>query len=141
MKIGEAGEAFFVFEAEGDVPDDLVTSPLLEATQPGQSNSDAQQVGRFGAKEDSQITTRPGKSEELPGAAQEPDFLDLNASSQDDTFKSEAPLTQKPAPAEPPSSNAEDNTPSLLKRTAQFGKAVLNAAVKPRSLKKTNLRT
>ncbi|KAI9429802.1 lipin, N-terminal conserved region-domain-containing protein [Lactarius indigo] len=33
MKIGEAGEAFFVFETDGDVPDDLITSPLLEPTQ------------------------------------------------------------------------------------------------------------
>jgi len=33
MKIGDAGEAFFVFEADQDVPEDLITSPLLEATQ------------------------------------------------------------------------------------------------------------
>jgi phosphatidate phosphatase PAH1 len=34
MKIGEAGEAFFVFETdEEDVPEDLLTSPLLEATK------------------------------------------------------------------------------------------------------------
>ena len=51
MKIGEAGEAFFVFETDEDVPDSLVTSPLLDATQPGQTNSDAQHAGRFGAKE------------------------------------------------------------------------------------------
>ena len=31
MKIGEAGEAFFVFETEEEVPDNLVTSPILEA--------------------------------------------------------------------------------------------------------------
>jgi phosphatidate phosphatase LPIN len=33
MKVGEAGEAFFVVETEGDVPDDLLTSPLLGATE------------------------------------------------------------------------------------------------------------
>lgn len=33
MKIGEAGEAFFVLETDEDVPDDLLTSPLLEATK------------------------------------------------------------------------------------------------------------
>lgn len=33
MKIGEAGEAFFVLETDEDVPEDLLTSPLLEATK------------------------------------------------------------------------------------------------------------
>lgn len=33
MKIGEAGEAFFIFETEEDIPEDLMTSPLLEATR------------------------------------------------------------------------------------------------------------
>lgn len=28
MKVGETGEAFFVFETAGDVPDDMQTSPL-----------------------------------------------------------------------------------------------------------------
>lgn len=28
MKVGETGEAFFVFETDGDVPEDLQTSPL-----------------------------------------------------------------------------------------------------------------
>ena len=52
MKIGEAGEAFFVFETDDDdLPDDLITSPLLEATQLSQGDSDVQH-GRFGTKED-----------------------------------------------------------------------------------------
>jgi len=33
MKVGEAGEAFFVVETEEDVPDELLTSPLLGATE------------------------------------------------------------------------------------------------------------
>ena len=32
MKIGEAGEAFFVFETEDDVPDNLTTSPIIQPT-------------------------------------------------------------------------------------------------------------
>ena len=32
MKIGEAGEAFFVFETDDDVPADLITSPILQPT-------------------------------------------------------------------------------------------------------------
>lgn len=34
MKIGEAGEAFFVFETDDDVPADLITSPILHPTIP-----------------------------------------------------------------------------------------------------------
>lgn len=33
MKVGEAGEAFFVLETDDDVPAELLTSPLLEATK------------------------------------------------------------------------------------------------------------
>src|ERR1700722_4550716 len=34
MKLGEAGEAFFVFETDSDVPEELITSPILQPTQP-----------------------------------------------------------------------------------------------------------
>lgn len=75
MKIGEAGEAFFVFETAGDVPDELITSPLLEATRsPDIQGQDA----RAG-----QLETRDGKDQDLQNLAQlqqsEPDFLDLDA--------------------------------------------------------------
>lgn len=33
MKLGEAGEAFFVFETEHEVPEEFQTSPLMEAVQ------------------------------------------------------------------------------------------------------------
>ena len=33
MKIGDAGEAFFVFETEDDIPDSMVTSPILTAIE------------------------------------------------------------------------------------------------------------
>lgn len=32
MKVGDAGEAFFIVETDEDVPDELLTSPLLGAT-------------------------------------------------------------------------------------------------------------
>jgi phosphatidate phosphatase LPIN len=81
MKIGEAGEAFFVFETEGDVPEELITSPILHATRPEQSMEDVQ-TDRFGARrredadEGADVTERAESTEET----QEPDFLDLNAS-------------------------------------------------------------
>lgn len=33
MKLGEAGEAFFVFETEHEVPEEFQTSPIVEAVQ------------------------------------------------------------------------------------------------------------
>ena len=29
MKVGEGGEAFFVFQTEGDIPEDMQTSPIV----------------------------------------------------------------------------------------------------------------
>lgn len=140
MKIGEAGEAFFVFEADGSIPDDLVTSPLLEATQPGQSNADTQRIGRFGAKEDSKGAGSPGKTEEMSAASQEPDFLDLNASSQDDTTKPESSSEQQPIPSTALPSKVEGSSPSLLARTAHLGKAVLSAAVETEKSQRDKLK-
>ncbi|KAF9232786.1 LNS2-domain-containing protein [Melanogaster broomeanus] len=72
MKIGDAGEAFFVFETEEDIPEDLVTSPILTAT-----NITPQE----------EIPPLPlNKSPEAPLPAAkmpEPEFLDLNATSGD----------------------------------------------------------
>ncbi|KAG1805686.1 Lipin/Ned1/Smp2-domain-containing protein [Suillus subaureus] len=74
MKIGDAGEAFFVFETEEDIPEDLVTSPLLSPTpESGELQGDFER-GRSGAK--------PGgerKQSDLSLQMQEPEFLDLNA--------------------------------------------------------------
>jgi phosphatidate phosphatase LPIN len=33
MKVGETGEAFFVLETEEDVPEELLTSPVVMATE------------------------------------------------------------------------------------------------------------
>ena len=75
MKIGEAGEAFFVFETDSDVPEDLLTSPLLEPTEPVSTDPvSLGDFGRFGARDH-----RDGFTEDVIG--QEPDFLDLNSSS------------------------------------------------------------
>ena len=73
MKVGEAGEAFFVFETDSDVPDDLITSPLLEPTQP--VLPDPPPAGDFGRF----ATRNHGGNFINDGLGQEPDFLDLNA--------------------------------------------------------------
>ena len=48
MKIGEAGEAFFVFETQDDVPEDLITSPILEATETLESQPHSRQANGLG---------------------------------------------------------------------------------------------
>lgn len=74
MKIGEAGEAFFVFETTGDVPDELITSPLLEATRsPDIQGQDA----RTGFTADEEKDHDVQNLEQLQQS--EPDFLDLDA--------------------------------------------------------------
>ncbi|KAF8897778.1 Lipin/Ned1/Smp2-domain-containing protein [Infundibulicybe gibba] len=96
MKIGEAGEAFFVFETDDDVPEDLITSPILQPTRPMRL--------RRGTM---------GDGDDLNN--QEPEFLDLNAlpsSSQAEDEKDitandtpepiHAPISKEITPAEPP---------------------------------------
>lgn len=117
MKIGEAGEAFFVFETAGDVPDELITSPLLEATRspdiPGQD-------ARAG-----QLEARDGKDQDLQNLAQlqqsEPDFLDLDA------------------PPTPPTSGQTDpdekdvvSPSSLFNRATGLGASIGNAILEER---------
>lgn len=72
MKIGDAGEAFFVFETEEDIPEDLVTSPILTATKT--------------APQDDISSVTLSKTPEVPPAAPkmpEPEFLDLDATPHD----------------------------------------------------------
>jgi phosphatidate phosphatase LPIN len=138
MKIGEAGEAFFVFETEEDVPEDLITSPLLEATRPEDTQAgDADvRMDRSSAKQD---VDGVDLEKEVMQASQEPDFLDLNASPgpQETSFPSQSmtpPHPQhsrnisgislsKPAqslPSPPPSLPSSPS--SLLARTASPAK-------------------
>ncbi|KAH7907501.1 LNS2-domain-containing protein [Hygrophoropsis aurantiaca] len=75
MKIGDAGEAFFVFETEEDIPEDLVTSPILQATQTAKDVD--VESDRFGAQRpQGDVTVKVEPKDEM----QEPEFLDLNAS-------------------------------------------------------------
>ena len=137
MKIGDAGEAFFIFETDEDIPADIATSPLLQATKPGQTNTaSAQRTGRFGAKEDE---VRPSAQNQ---DAQEPDFLDLDASpSTQDSLDILPPIPPQASsasdsnlpklPSMPPGDEAkeeQEHESGLLARTAAAGKAALGMA-------------
>jgi len=65
MKLGEGGEAFFVFETTDQIPESLQTSPVISPTASPQSLS---------YRND---TSRP--------ILQEPEYLDLNIYSTSDT--------------------------------------------------------
>lgn len=87
MKIGEAGEAFFIFETDDDVPSDLITSPLLEPTQSPQPSQPADDVHEM--DDTSAGTSHQGRSE--------PEFLDLDAVPQ--LPLDEPPPSERTAPA------------------------------------------
>ncbi|KAJ6539705.1 Lipin/Ned1/Smp2-domain-containing protein [Mycena capillaripes] len=100
MKIGEAGEAFFVFETDDDVPEDLITSPLLQPTRPDEGKDIP--TDRFGARqdpEDPDNRVHPDDAESTPTPAEtpidEPEFLDLNAGSSPPTMSSMRPSNSK----------------------------------------------
>ncbi|KAG6832181.1 hypothetical protein H0H92_004913 [Tricholoma furcatifolium] len=89
MKIGEAGEAFFVFETEEDIPDDLITSPILQPTRPDDGGTKVA-VDNLDTKHAELVPDLHAndqgphvKAEETlhgePAEDQEPDFLDLDA--------------------------------------------------------------
>lgn len=138
MKIGDAGEAFFVFETDDDVPDDLVTSPLLAATKPGETNARPEPTGRFGAK----------TSDESPSgdASQEPDFLDLDgsASGEPAAGPSSLPIPQPVSEPLPDQAGHHDSdssaSSSILSRTADIGKAIVNKASDVTQLEKDKFR-
>lgn len=62
MKLGEGGEAFFVFETTDDIPESLQTSPVISPVASPEYS--------------------PGRSESISGL-QEPEYLDLSASKAD----------------------------------------------------------
>ncbi|KAH9850822.1 LNS2-domain-containing protein [Lenzites betulinus] len=129
MKIGEAGEAFFVFETDEEVPDSLVTSPILEATQPGQTNAQGRDTGRFGAGAPSP------EPKDAAGSSQEPEFLDLDASTENQTSADQTTTASQ----KPTEDNASEG-PSLLTRTAQIGKAMIGAAHEVEKTEKDRLK-
>lgn len=150
MKIGDAGEAFFIFETEGDIPDDLITSPLLEATKPGQSNIQTLKTGRFGAREDgpdADVDVEGDMDMGMGGglsssddrrqtdSTQEPDFLDLNETG----VEPNAQASGSGSGSETRQHGERDEAgsrkgvkgksqPGLLTRTIGMGKAVIDAA-------------
>ena len=76
MKIGEAGEAFFVFETDDDIPADLITSPILQPTIPDHKPPEKQvDNDRLSEKKEGNV------AEEQDEIRVEPDFLDLDAGS------------------------------------------------------------
>jgi phosphatidate phosphatase LPIN len=127
MKIGEAGEAFFVFETDDEVPADLITSPLLQPTRPGptgigvpEDNLDARQ-GPDGSEhiqpgEGDPTYTENGELRKREPETQEPEFLDLDAlpsppQEEDEAFKN---VDTTPKPPDRPPFSTKPSQASIL---------------------------
>ncbi|WWC92427.1 uncharacterized protein L201_007384 [Kwoniella dendrophila CBS 6074] len=87
MKVGETGEAFFVVETDEQVPEDLLTSPIV---MPTQTDIPAHEINHDTTQESNQhhsLTQEPfGETEkQVPhdSPLAEVEFLDLNAASSD----------------------------------------------------------
>ncbi|KAG8926661.1 hypothetical protein FRC02_008763, partial [Tulasnella sp. 418] len=120
MKIGDAGEAFFVFETEEDVPQELITSPILGPTEV-EGNEEAKRkhanAGRFGAESSgSDEDTDEGSQKSIPHPTlgrlstkengSEPSFLDLSANAANSSRSSLVSPSSTPPlqPSSPPTS-------------------------------------
>lgn len=109
MKIGDAGEAFFVFETEEDIPEDLVTSPILSATKT--------------TPQDDIPTVSLGKSPQVPPVAPkipEPEFLDLNAGLSDRVSTLRKRGQSYSAPQTPPPEADFPQAPAVSPPTIQY---------------------
>lgn len=137
MKIGDAGEAFFVFETEDDVPEDLITSPILQPTTPS-ADDNATAAGAEASEKDTRFgATDEGRDErpegETPGGEKaeeerilkkhqeqqvdEPEYLDLDGRPQP-THNEAAPTANHLTPKQ------SHHVPSFLKKSSS--KATLN---------------
>lgn len=121
MKIGEAGEAFFIFETAGDVPDELITSPLLEAVRSPEIQGQDAQASQLGARDG-----KDGDVQDMERLQQsEPDFLDLDASPTHPTSDQTDPTSVQEAEGQ---DEKEALGPSsLFDRAVALGASVGNA--------------
>lgn len=146
MKIGDAGEAFFVFETDEDIPEEIVTSPILEATKPGEARGREQPTGRFGAKDRESSYTPP--NEDAAAGSQDPDFLDLNAEAKDmSSLPSSASAASDNTMPDVSMNGHDDDEPkastepsSLITRTAELGKAALGLVHEAEKAEKDKLK-
>ncbi|KIK96054.1 hypothetical protein PAXRUDRAFT_826363 [Paxillus rubicundulus Ve08.2h10] len=102
MKIGDAGEAFFVFETDEDIPEDLVTSPILTATK----NTPQEDIP-------SVILNKSPQAPPVETKMPEPEFLDLNATPQNLLSTLRKRGKSYSAPQTPPLSTPEVDFPQV----------------------------
>lgn len=104
MKIGEAGEAFFVFETDEDVPADLITSPILQATIPSTEENqvtveepvDTEYLGpKLGEEESAQAPEDEALNKLVDEHTVEPDFLDLDGRPREEDTMEDVRTTPK----------------------------------------------
>ncbi|KAF9884851.1 Nuclear elongation and deformation protein 1 [Aspergillus nanangensis] len=105
MKLGEGGEAFFVFETTEEIPASLQTSPLVSPAASPKMQSE----------------------ENLPSSLQEPEYLDLDRTNQDTKSDSNLPIISRTMRASSdlgtitPLSRSPDDSDLVRPRLGSFG--------------------
>ncbi|GHJ88552.1 hypothetical protein NliqN6_4954 [Naganishia liquefaciens] len=142
MKVGEAGEAFFVVETDEEVPEELQTSPVMSATDVSPPVS-PDFSGREGegpdGKNNLSATQEPfGRGQggisitNSPGALQphEPEFLDLNDELPLDQTDSQqhASLEATPRPPSKPLTENDNKRKLQIESDVPVSKAISSAS-------------
>jgi phosphatidate phosphatase LPIN len=115
MKIGEAGEAFFVFETDEDVPPDLITSPVLHAT-PDETDEEPPKAADIVGEQEKPDLTASAQAH----AEREPSFLDLNDGLQE-TQTSDVWTTPKQTHYTPQALRRQDSKATISPSTLPLG--------------------
>ncbi|EJU06380.1 LNS2-domain-containing protein [Dacryopinax primogenitus] len=134
MKIGEAGEAFFVCETEGEVPREMQTSPILGPCEPGAQHTVDKEpkTDRFGSKPygiGMQEVQQLDRSEYA-----EPPFLDLNIATAPELQSPSFPSTSRPST---PGSRAS-TPPTSLSASSEKDKDSVRSPSQPPPASKAN---
>lgn len=119
MKLGDSGEAYFVFETTSDVegiPHDLLSSPIVSATSsPSQSpHSSSTYLDSDNANEAGKM----GQLQENQKVLEEPDFLDINDTGTADEQQNSQEFSTSPSPT--PVSKTKTFQENLNKKLTQI---------------------
>ena len=159
MKLGEGGEAFFVFETSEDIPEALQTSPLVSPAQsPAMHAVTSDRLTPTGMNEPSylDIASSPSKQHLTPPGSPglqkqlgTPPIVEEPSSMSDDVFSTSVPHTHhsstisgtshldsrssSPSPAMLPRSASEEHLPTIQREhlTAEEADQLQKAAPKP----------
>ncbi len=115
MKVGEGGEAFFVFETEDDIPNELLTSPVISPSSSPLSSppSSPQKSPGYSGSLNSPSSSIGDSAISL----QEPDYLDLTQDAADTATSSTPDLSDKRGRMELLPLESSSSSPKIKERS------------------------